>query len=717
MKKSPGINTKKIFSWLIVILPITILIYAFATRANAPAKKRAEKGFMDLQAWNFEKDGNIRLDGEWEIYWNKLLDPGDFKNSDTIPSDLVQIPNIWNGQKFNGQEVSGNGFATFRLKVKIKNPEKLYALKIITMSNAYKLWVNNELVAKNGVVGQNKNTSIPEYKPQVVAFYPDSSVVQFVVQVSNYHHWKGGIWHPIKFGEYPSVQKERDIRIVLEIFLFGCLFIMALYHFGLFSLRKIDVSTLFFGLMCLSIGVRSLFTGENLVTIIFPNLDWFISRKIEFLLTFTSIPIYSAFSRSLYPKEWPKYLYWTIMSIGIGLCLFVLFTPVGIYTFTSYIFTFFSSISSLIIIFVFTKAVIRKREGADLFLTTSLFLLLTMVNEILNQTEVVHTGLYLPVGLFIVVFAQSFILSTRSAHAFRTTEIYARTFQKFVPKQFLKRVAKEGIESIKPGNAEKGEITVLFSDIRSFTTLSEKMSPDEVFNMLNEYLSYVEPPIRAHHGFVDKYMGDGIMALFEKEGDQSSAYNTITAALEMQDSLRRYNHLRKEASKPALEMGIGIHTGQVIIGTLGGNERMDSTAIGDAVNLCSRIEGMTKVYGVEILVSGPSIGILDNKSTFLFRFIDYVIAKGKTEPVSIWEVMGKRSEAGMDKKVLLEAEYESSIKKYRDKMYAEAILGFKKCLEIEPNDKVSAIYIKRCEEALKGGSGAGASNITTLDFK
>jgi len=719
MKKTTRFNTKTVFSWIIVIIPIVILILAFVNNANVAVKPKAQKGVLDLSKWDISKDG-IRLDGEWEFYWKQLLEPSDFK--DTLPDNpsnppnYIKVPGIWNGYKLENEKLKGNGYATFRLRAKLNDKTTTLGLKIITMSNSYKLWVNGVLLAQNGTVGTDKKSNIPEYKSQVVTFNTPTKEVEFVVQVSNFYHWKGGIWHPIKMGDAQSISQERDSRVVLEMFLFGCLFIMAIYHFAAFSLRKSETSILFFGLVCFVVSIRSIFTGENIVSIILPDMDWFLARKIEFLLTFIIVPAYSSFSRSLYPKEWNKTIYWIITVFGFWLCIFVVFTPTNIYTFGSYIFTFYSFLSSLYIIFVFIRATVRKKEGSELFLATSVFLLFTMVNEILNQTEVVHTSLYLPVGLLIVVFAQSYILASRSANAFRTSEVYARTFQKFVPKQFLDRVAKEGIESIKPGNAEKGEITVLFSDIRSFTTISEKLSPDEVFNMLNEYLAHVEPPIRANNGFVDKYIGDGIMALFEKGDEQSSAHQTIVAALEMQAALKNYNQERLAQSKSLLEMGIGIHTGQVIIGTIGGNERMDSTAIGDAVNLCSRIEGMTKMYGTAILVSGYSISLLDNKLEFFFRFVDYVVAKGKTEPVSIWEVMGRKtSDTDSVKGNFIEA-YEKAINLYREKQYQKAVVEFENSLKIIPTDKVSALYIERCTAFIKNGSN-GDSLVTHLDLK
>jgi class 3 adenylate cyclase len=715
MKKRFNLSSKTIFSWLIILLPIGILIYAFANNANAPKKPKAIHGFLDLSNWNQQQNGNVSLDGEWKFYWNKLITPEDFKKDSSLDhSTLIQVPGIWNGLNKN---VTRNGFATYSLDIKIKDTTKLYALKLITMSNAYKLWANDKLIATNGTVGTDKKSSVPEYRSQVVSFYSQSKNIRFVIQVSNFYHWKGGVWHPIMFGEYEPIQHERETRVILDMFLFGCLFIMAFYYLSIFSLRKSEKSTLFFGLMCAAVSLRSLFTGENLITNILPNLDWVIGRKIEFILTFVAVPIYISFARSLYPKATNKIIFWTINTIGLGLCLFILFSPVEIGTSSSYIFTFYSAFSSFYIIYIFIVATKRKEKEASLFLSTSIFFLLTILNEMLNQTEIIHTGLYLPVGLLIVIFAQSYILSARFSNAFRTTEIYARTLRKFVPTQFLNRIAKDGIESIKAGNAEKVEVTVLFSDIRSFTTISEQMTPDEVFKMLNKYLSYVEPPIRDAKGFVDKYMGDGIMALFEKDETHNCTYNAIIASLEMQSALNKYNEKRILESRFPIEMGIGLHTGQVIIGTIGGNERMDSTAIGDAVNLCSRIEGMTKMYGVNILISEDSLQWLENKSEFLLRFIDMVMPKGKTEPVGIWEIMGRISDSSMQTIASALPQYEEGMKFYKSGNVEEAKKKFESFLTISPEDKVSQIYISRCQEIIENGVNKNDDGITHLKNK
>jgi len=215
-----------------------------------------------------------------------------------------------------------------------------------------------------------------------------------------------------------------------------------------------------------------------------------------------------------------------------------------------------------------------------------------------------------------------------------------RVFEKFVPKQFLNRIAQEGIENIELGKAENDTMTILFSDIRSFTTLSENMTPQEVLNFLNSHFKNMNEQIRKHHGFVDKFIGDAVMALFHRpEGTYAdAAQDAVQAAIDMQKAVQVYNQDRQKCGYQPISTGIGIHSGPAIIGTVGSEDRMDSTVLGDAVNLASRLEGLTKTYGIQIIISGETFSLLKDPSFFKFRELDIVTVKGKTEATKIYEI-------------------------------------------------------------------------------
>ena len=216
----------------------------------------------------------------------------------------------------------------------------------------------------------------------------------------------------------------------------------------------------------------------------------------------------------------------------------------------------------------------------------------------------------------------------KALHLNKINEAYSR----FVPNEFLKLLEKESMLDVKLGDHIQKEMTILFSDIRQFTEMSEKMTPQENFNFLNSYLEVIGPIIRKHNGFIDKYIGDAIMALFAGEPDDA-----LLAAIEMQEELRIFNFERASRGLEPVKVGIGIHTGNLILGTIGEKERMEGTVIADAVNLASRIESLTKEYYTSILVSEFSVRKMKNPKQFLLREIDYVVVKGKSNVITVLE--------------------------------------------------------------------------------
>lgn len=207
----------------------------------------------------------------------------------------------------------------------------------------------------------------------------------------------------------------------------------------------------------------------------------------------------------------------------------------------------------------------------------------------------------------------------------------------FVPDQFLRRIAPEGVESIQVGNAKEEEITILFCDIRGFTTISEFQSASETFNWLNAFFTQMNDCVMTHHGFIDKYLGDALMAVFDRS--EHHAQDGIAAAVMMQQTLAEFNRDRERYSlNSPIEIGIGIHSGKGVIGALGANSRLDSTVIGDVVNTAARLEELTKHYGCGIIASEFAIRQLKQPELFQLQRIDRVIPRGKQQAQDIYEV-------------------------------------------------------------------------------
>ncbi|MEG4069089.1 AAA family ATPase [Microcoleus sp. Pol11C2] len=270
-----------------------------------------------------------------------------------------------------------------------------------------------------------------------------------------------------------------------------------------------------------------------------------------------------------------------------------------------------------------------------------------------------------------------------------------KAYERFVPHQFLQFLEKSSIIDVELGDQVQLEMSVLFSDIRDFTTLSETMTPEDNFKFINSYLSRMEPVINENKGFIDKYIGDAIMALFSGEAD-----NAVKAGIAMLHRLAEYNEYCANAGCAPIQIGIGINTGSLMLGTVGGPNRMDGTVISDAVNLASRVESLTKNYGVSLLITQPTYARLKNPSQYTIRTLDTVKVKGKSEAVTIYEVFdADPPEIKQVKLGTLELFAEARVLYSEGKLF-EATRLFSECWRQNPGDRVAKMYWERCESAL-----------------
>ena len=209
----------------------------------------------------------------------------------------------------------------------------------------------------------------------------------------------------------------------------------------------------------------------------------------------------------------------------------------------------------------------------------------------------------------------------------------AASFERFVPRKFLSVVAPDGIENIKVGTAQPRRIAVLFSDIRSFTRMAEQMTPAEVFELLNTYLARMGMEIDVSGGFVDKYIGDAIMALFDDEYTDG----LLHAVVAMRRALDELNQERRTQGKPPIDAGIGCHGGDVVMGTIGFASKIESTVIGDPVNVASRVEALTKDYKVPVLITGEIVARLRDRDAFQLRLLAAgVTVRGRIDPIDLY---------------------------------------------------------------------------------
>jgi len=311
------------------------------------------------------------------------------------------------------------------------------------------------------------------------------------------------------------------------------------------------------------------------------------------------------------------------------------------------------------------------------------------------------TGLLLltvPV-LSVLVFSGSFSLAFEYALERLEKLRTRRTLERYVSKNLVREILENPDSYYSSLRGVRVPATILFSDLIGFTTLSEKADPEALVSQLNEYLSRMTSVVFRNGGTLDKFIGDAIMAVWgnvRSVGMAQDAKDCVRAALAMRRELRQLNQKWREEGRMGLGMGIGINQGEVIVGNIGSHERMDPTVIGDSVNLASRLEGLTRIYGVDILV-GATAAELARDEVHL-RSVARVQVKGKTKPVDIFTFVGARDEE-VDPEFLKWLDtYEEGLEKFRTRDFTEAKILFSRFLEFYPDDLLAKMYLHRALE-------------------
>lgn len=282
-------------------------------------------------------------------------------------------------------------------------------------------------------------------------------------------------------------------------------------------------------------------------------------------------------------------------------------------------------------------------------------------------------------------------------------------YGRLVPHQLLNLLQAKSIVDVKLGDQVERKLSIMFADIRDFTRLSETLTPTENFEFINSYLSQMEPVITRHRGIIDKYIGDAIMALFEQGADDA-----LAGAVAMLERLNFYNAGRKRAGYQPIQIGIGLNTGMVMIGTVGGMNRMDSTVIGDAVNLAARLEQANKTYNTQLLISHHTLYDLKQPERYMIRFLDRFRVKGKSQPLSIYEVFDNDTEELRLSKCKSMDIFEQAVAYYHLKRVELALPLFQHCIEICPDDLPAHIYLERCYAYQATGQHTGTGELDML---
>lgn len=409
---------------ILLLMGILFIIFTFSVKSNnAPI---AEKGVLDLTNWNLQKDGPIQLDGEWEFYWRQLLTHDDFHEADKAyqPDGYFSVPSVWNKYKIDGEKLPGKGYGTYRLKIKTNNIEDLKGMKVLTESTAYRLMINGKTIAVSGIIGENEETTVPKYNPQIAYFESDSNEFEVIMQVSNYTYARGGFWHSIEFGTFEQIKEMKENSARREMLLLGAIWSMAVYHAAIYWLQRRNQTVLYFIIALIGISIRIFFTGEYFITTLIPNINFGILIFIEYMTVYWGAIIWLIFIHKVYPEESSKKVVRIFVCTSVLISAFIGITPIYIYTKYLLLIEIFVGLIFCNTFVVIIKALYKKRQGTVLLILGILFFGITYTHDALYYLNIVRSA---PGGLigfttFIMLFIQSYILAARYSKTFDEAE-------------------------------------------------------------------------------------------------------------------------------------------------------------------------------------------------------------------------------------------------------------------------------------------------------
>ncbi|BBM81951.1 adenylate/guanylate cyclase domain-containing protein [Candidatus Uabimicrobium amorphum] len=429
---------------------------------------------------------------------------------------------------------------------------------------------------------------------------------------------------------YIETIKEESGRLILgSIYIF-----LGIFSLLLFFHRKTQTILIYLGSFSLALGAYTICWLQ--IKSFYPVSDlWWL--YIEYISLY-SLPIFfCCFFMQIFGAG-PRQLIATSIKLHtcyLSFCLiYAIFDP--LWWPTSLIgFHCLFLFSAGLVFFVSFRAVIQGNNNAKIFIGGLIILISFATYDVLGKLKMITWSK--PIvhwGMFVFMMSIAIILERRFYYTHLQLEKINKACSRFVPWKFMELLGYENITEVALGDQIEMKTTVLFSDIRSFTSLCENMTPQENFNFINSYLQKIVPIIRKYNGFVDKYIGDAIMAIFPGE-----PIYALQAAREMIEKIDEYNNEAKP--KYPLKIGVGIHTGTLMLGIIGESERMDCTVIADAVNTASRLEDLTKKYNAGIITTDVTLEFIEGEIPH--RFLDKVTVKGKKHPVAIYEILTKVS--------------------------------------------------------------------------
>lgn len=437
---------------------VTVIIFLMLAAAAAGCgssagsnEPHARGGVLDLTNWSFRSDGPAALQGEWLFFPHLFTGP-----DNPLPArsgHMAEVPGSWNNNADAYGFDGGIGYGTYRLLVLTNPEEPTLSIRVPNLYTAYRLWVNGVLTAARGETAETKDEARPAQAPRIASFVnPPDGRLELVLEMSNFHHRRGGISGALTIGPTPDMIVDQTKRTAHNMAIFGSLVIIGLYHVMLFVKRREEPFTLWFGLLCLLIGIRVIVTGEMLLVRYFPHVSWEAGLKIDYTALSLSALSGYMYVYALFSRETSQRIANAVIACSAVLCGFVLLCPAYVYTKYLLLFQLFIVAVTVCAVHALVKAALRRRRHAGLVLAGVCGFTLTILNDMFYYNEWVNTTELVPLGLLFFILMQAILLSSRFSEALRSVETVSAELREL--NAHLEDRIEERTEELKRINAE-----------------------------------------------------------------------------------------------------------------------------------------------------------------------------------------------------------------------------------------------------------------------
>lgn len=643
------------------------------------------------------------LSGTWDFYFQEFLqparpaqiDPGAVHRSLTVPAG------------WNHNDLPRYGYGTYRLHVTLPKTEAIVGLWIKQISASGRMYWNGRQVYSAGSPGTTARTETPGWRPQVVILPGVQEDNELIVHVSNFRDVAPGITSPILIGPIEDLFARQQRSIAGSVFLTGVMAIMAIFHLFLFLLRRKTKATLWFALFLADVAVRSTVVDELPLLQVWNTVSYTLILRLSYLTYPLAALFVLRFVATLLPDDtWaPGARLGEILS-GV-MAVIVVVTPVKFFISVAQYYHIAAVVTAVVIAITIVRALKNKRDSAELFAGGIFVLTLAAVHDILRALSIVTTPMLVPLATLVFVLLESVVLSRQHVLALRRAEEFSENLitvnqavTRFLPAEMLQLIGVPDVTQISLGHVVEHDMSVLFVDIRGFTRLSERLGPKKSYTFVNEFLGTMGPIVREEGGVIDKYLGDGFFALFPNGGKDA-----VSAGHRLRRAKTEFNQRFTGEIGEDLEFGVGIHSGSLMLGTIGESKRMDTSAISDTVNLASRIESLTKYFHVGLAISAATYRQLDDSQHENSRFLGKLPIRGKAESVSVFEMFGGENPEIVRQKAETTQQFERGVISYFLEDFDDAIIAFQNVLTSYPEDRASARYLRLAEQQVPPAIG------------